>query len=169
MKAIALSTCGQEWQPGSGQFGESSIYQGTQLSHLKVLSDRRDEGGGVAFLLRFSPPQGKLMKLVAVARSDEHIYVLEGGYCDKLGQQLCLRLLRTEDAVPRAASSGSRIGRVKAQGADTRTDKRWVSLTLHPSNAGCGQRPWLVLDWARRKSGIQDRMRIEKIAAAIFP
>lgn len=109
MKAITLSTSEQEWQPGSDQFGESSIYQGTQLTHLKVLSDRRDQGGGVAFLLKFSPPKGKLIKLIAVARSDEHIYVLEGGYCDKLGKQR--RFPGDYGLNPRGHNHGAFIGR----------------------------------------------------------
>lgn len=87
MKAITLSTSERAWEPGSRLFGESSIYHDTPLTHLKVLSDRRNEEGGIAFLIKFSPPQGKLIRLVAVARSDEHVYILEGGYCDKLGKQ----------------------------------------------------------------------------------
>jgi len=30
MKAITLSASEREWQPGSGQFGENSIYQATE-------------------------------------------------------------------------------------------------------------------------------------------
>ena len=55
---------------------------------LKILSDRRGDGGGIAYLVKFSPPAGKLIKLVAVARSDEHVYILAGGYCNKAGEQL---------------------------------------------------------------------------------
>jgi len=55
---------------------------------LKILSDRRGDGGGIAYLVKFSPPAGKLIKLVAIARSDEHVYILAGGYCNKAGEQL---------------------------------------------------------------------------------
>jgi hypothetical protein len=50
------------------------------------LSDRRAEGAGIAYLLRFSPPEGKLIKVVAIARSDEHVFNLAGGRATKSGQ-----------------------------------------------------------------------------------
>jgi hypothetical protein len=52
---------------------------------LKVLSDRRAEGGGIAWLAKFSPPPGKLIKIVATALSDEHVFNLEGGRATKSG------------------------------------------------------------------------------------
>jgi hypothetical protein len=39
-------------------------------------------------MLKFSHPAGKLIKSVSVARSDEHVYLLEGGYCNRAGEQL---------------------------------------------------------------------------------
>jgi hypothetical protein len=51
-----------------------------------VLSDRRGEGGGIAWLVKFTPPQGKLIKIVATALSDEHIFSLQGGRSTKSGQ-----------------------------------------------------------------------------------
>ena len=53
---------------------------------LKVLSDRRGEGGGIAWLVKFTPPQGKLIKIVATAMSDEHVFSLQGGRSTKSGQ-----------------------------------------------------------------------------------
>jgi hypothetical protein len=52
------------------------------------LSDRRAEGAGIAYLIRFNPPAGKLLKVVATAQSDEHIYILEGGHCSRAGEPL---------------------------------------------------------------------------------
>jgi hypothetical protein len=52
---------------------------------LKVLSDRQSEGGGIAWLGKFSPPLGKLIKIVAIALSDEHVFNLEGGRATKSG------------------------------------------------------------------------------------
>jgi len=52
---------------------------------LKLLSDRRAEGGGIAWLAKFSPPPGKLIKIVATALSDEHVFNLEGGRSTKAG------------------------------------------------------------------------------------
>ena len=54
---------------------------------LKVLSDRRAEGGGIAWLVRFTPPPGKLIKIVATALSDEHIFPLQGGRSTKRGER----------------------------------------------------------------------------------
>ncbi len=76
------------WSPGSPLFGPGSVHEGRQLVTIKVLSDRRGEGGGIALLMRFSPPPGKVIRIVAVARSDEHIFGLEGGRGTKSGQQL---------------------------------------------------------------------------------
>lgn len=38
--------------------------------------------------MRFTPPEGKTIKIVAVARSDEHVLAVDGGYGTKSGQQL---------------------------------------------------------------------------------
>lgn len=88
MKSIMVSTSKIDWISGSDLYGEQSIYKGKELVQLKILSDRREEEGGLAYLVKFNPPVGKLIKIVAVARSDEHTYVLEGGYCNRAGQQL---------------------------------------------------------------------------------
>ena len=88
MKAILASTARMEWVPGSILYGPQSVYEGQELVHLKILSDRRTVGGGLAYLVKFSPPEGKLIKVVAVTRSDEHVYILAGGYCNKVGAQL---------------------------------------------------------------------------------
>jgi hypothetical protein len=55
---------------------------------IKVLSDRRSEGGGIAWLVRMTPPEGKVIRIVAVALSDEHIFGLEGGRGTKSGERL---------------------------------------------------------------------------------
>lgn len=74
-----------EWTPGVPFYGSAAIYEGRDIVQLKVLSDRRREGGGIAWLAKFSPPPGKLLKIVATARSDEHVYNLEGGRGTKTG------------------------------------------------------------------------------------
>jgi len=51
-----------------------------------VLSDRRADGGGIAWLVKFTPPPGKLIKIVATALSDEHVFNLQGGRSTKSGQ-----------------------------------------------------------------------------------
>ncbi|MGH7934001.1 MAG: hypothetical protein ACREQN_12675 [Candidatus Binataceae bacterium] len=88
MKSTLLSTPQREWTPGSWLYGENSIHEGVELVRVKILSDRRAEGGGMAYIVKFTPPAGKLIKLVAIARSDEHVYILEGGYCNHAGEQI---------------------------------------------------------------------------------
>jgi hypothetical protein len=88
MPSIHTNASQAEWQPGSPVYGPNSIYEGEELVHIKWLSDRRAEGGGVAWLLHFKPPPGKLIKLVAIAQSEEHVFNLEGGRGTKAGEQL---------------------------------------------------------------------------------
>jgi len=75
-----------EWTPGTPFYGSAAVYQGKDIVQLKILSDRRSEGGGIAWLTKFSPPPGKLIKIVATALSDEHVFNLEGGRVTKSGQ-----------------------------------------------------------------------------------
>lgn len=76
------------WAPWTEVFGDGAFHEGKPIIEAKTLSDRRAEGGGIAYLLRFSPPAGKLIKVVAIARSDEHIFNLAGGRANKSGQAL---------------------------------------------------------------------------------
>lgn len=74
------------WSPWAEVFGDGAFHDGRPIIEAKTLSDRRAEGGGIAYLLRFRPPEGKLIKIVAVARSDEHVFNLSGGRATKSGQ-----------------------------------------------------------------------------------
>ena len=74
------------WTSGVPFFGPAAVYHGKEIIQLKVLSDRRREGGGIAWLSKASPPPGKLIKIVAVALSDEHDFRLDGGRVTKAGQ-----------------------------------------------------------------------------------
>jgi len=75
-----------EWTSGTPFYGPAALYQGKDIVQLKILSDRRSEGGGIAWLGKFSPPPGKLIKIVATALSDEHVFNLQGGRATKSGQ-----------------------------------------------------------------------------------
>ena len=75
-----------EWTSGTPFYGPAAIYGGKDIVQLKILSDRRQGGGGIAWLVKFSPPPGKLIKIVATALSDEHVFNLEGGKVTKAGQ-----------------------------------------------------------------------------------
>ena len=44
-----------------------------------MLSDRRSEGGGIAWLVRMTPPEGKVIGSSPVAPSDDTSSRLEGG------------------------------------------------------------------------------------------
>jgi hypothetical protein len=73
------------WSVGTEMYGPAALYNGQPVLELKRLSDRRAEGGGIAYLLKATPPAGKLIKIVAVARSDEHVFNLGGGRTNKAG------------------------------------------------------------------------------------
>jgi len=77
-----------EWTPGSAYKGPGALYQGREIFYRKVLSDRRSEGGGLAVLSKIRPPRGKLVKTIAVARSEEHVFNLRGGRSNKSGKPI---------------------------------------------------------------------------------
>jgi hypothetical protein len=86
MPSIHVDIATTEWTSGVPYYGPDAVYDGKDLVQLKVLVDRRQEGGGISWIARFLPPPGKLIKIVAVALSDEHIFNLEGGRSTKTGQ-----------------------------------------------------------------------------------
>jgi hypothetical protein len=88
MKAEKLAVNKIEWQPALEVFGERVFYDGQPLVENKVLSDRRSDGAGVAYIVKFRPPKGKILKVVATARSDEHVYLLEGAHCNRAGEAI---------------------------------------------------------------------------------
>jgi hypothetical protein len=75
-----------EWGTAVPFYGPAAVQDGRDIVQLKVLSDRRPDGGGIAWLVRFAPPPGKLIKIVATALSDEHVFNLQGGRSTKGGQ-----------------------------------------------------------------------------------
>ena len=77
-----------EWTPGSVYKGPDALYQGQEVFYRKVLSDRRQEGAGLAVLSKIRPPPGKMVKTVAVARSEEHVFNLRGGRVNKSGKPI---------------------------------------------------------------------------------
>src|SRR5262249_27833594 len=62
-----------DWTSGAPFYGPSAVFNGNDIVQLKILSDRRAEGGGIAWLAKLSPPPGRLIKIVAKAVSDEHV------------------------------------------------------------------------------------------------
>src|SRR5437764_2455416 len=86
MASTRVDVAAVEWTSAVPFYGPDAVYNGEDIITLKVLSDRRNEGGGIAWLARFSPPPGKLIKIVAKALSDEHVFNLEGGRGTKSGE-----------------------------------------------------------------------------------
>lgn len=86
MASLHVDYAAMDWTSGVPFYGPEAVYEGKDIVQLKVLSDRRSEGGGIAWLVRFQPPSGKLIKIVATALSDEHVFNLQGGRSTKSGQ-----------------------------------------------------------------------------------
>src|SRR5215469_14218081 len=105
MPSIRTEPDSVAWTPWTEVFGDGAFYEDRPIIETKTLSDRRNEGGGIAYLLRFRPPEGKLIKIVAVARSDEHIFYLGGGGQPSRGSRSAPR------AVIRSIPTGSRTAR----------------------------------------------------------
>src|SRR5713226_8600703 len=87
MASTHVDVAAAEWTSGVPFYGPAAVYDGRDIVQLKILSDRRAEGGGIAWLAKFSPPPGKLIKIVATALSDEHVFNLEGGRTTKTGEK----------------------------------------------------------------------------------
>jgi hypothetical protein len=75
-----------EWTSAVPFYGPGAVYGGQEIVRLKILCDRRHEGGGITWIVKFVPPAGKLIKIIAVASSDEQVFVLEGGRSTKSGR-----------------------------------------------------------------------------------
>ena len=87
MASMRIDYTTMDWTSGVPFYGLAAVHDGKDIVHLKVLSDRRQEGGGIAWLVRMAPPPGKLIKIVATALSDEHVFSLQGGRSTKSGER----------------------------------------------------------------------------------
>jgi hypothetical protein len=87
MASLHVDYTTMEWTSGVPFYGPAAVHEGQEVVRLKVLSDRRADGGGIAWLVKFTLPPGKLIKIVATALSDEHIFSLQGGRSTKSGQR----------------------------------------------------------------------------------
>jgi hypothetical protein len=85
MGSIRVDAAGMEWGSAVRFYGPGARHDGRDVIQLKLLSDRRAAGGGIAWLLRVEPPPGKMIKIIATARSDEHVFGIEGGRVTKSG------------------------------------------------------------------------------------
>src|SRR5262249_14723217 len=74
-----------EWTPGAPFYGPAAMHQDNDIVQLKIISGRRSERCGIAMRAKFYPPPCKLIKIVATALSDEHVFNLTGGRATKSG------------------------------------------------------------------------------------
>jgi hypothetical protein len=86
MSSIRVDVAETPWVSAFPFYGPNAVYEGRDIIRLKHLSDRRKDGGGIAWIARFTPPPGKMIKIIAVALSEEHSFVLEGGRTTKSGE-----------------------------------------------------------------------------------
>jgi hypothetical protein len=86
MRSIHVDIDTLDWRPASAKYGCAAVHNGREIMQSAILSDRRRQGGGLALLSKVSPPPEKLVKIVAIARSDEHVFNLAGGRATKSGQ-----------------------------------------------------------------------------------
>ena len=87
MASMRVDYTTMEWSSGVPFYSAAAVHDGRDIVQFKVLSDRRQEGGGIAWLVRMTPPPGKLIKIVATALSDEHAFSLQGGRSTKSGER----------------------------------------------------------------------------------
>src|SRR5882724_10629138 len=87
MASTHVDVANAEWTSAVPFYGPAAVYHGKDVVQLKVLSDRRGDGGGIAWLVKFTPPAGKLIKIIATALSDEHVFNLQGGRATKSGER----------------------------------------------------------------------------------
>src|SRR5882672_8546352 len=87
MASTRIDYTTMEWSSGVPLYGPAAVYGGKDIVQFKVLSNRRKDGGGIAWLVKMTPPPGKLIKIVAVALSDEHVFSLQGGRSTKSGER----------------------------------------------------------------------------------
>src|SRR5947208_15431943 len=78
---VDVATMG--WTSGVPFYGRAAIYEGKEVVQLKVLSDRRGQGGGIAWLVMFAPPPCKLNNIDAITLSDDHYLCTVGGRRNK--------------------------------------------------------------------------------------
>ena len=87
MASMHVDYTAMEWTSAVPFYGPAAVHDGKEVVQLKVLSELRSEGGGIDWLVKFTPQPGKLIKIVATALSDEHIFSLQGGRSTKSGQR----------------------------------------------------------------------------------
>jgi hypothetical protein len=80
MPSIRTEPDSVAWTPWTEVFGDGAFYEGRPIIEAKTLSDRRNEGGGIAYMLRFRPPEGKLIRLSrSRARTSTSSFSAAGG------------------------------------------------------------------------------------------
>lgn len=85
---ISLDTNEMEWRPAAEWFPGYTIDSRDPEAGVfaKVLRTPDDGGGCWHLLFRFRPPTGRAIRITAIARSDEEVFILTG---DRTGHYGC--------------------------------------------------------------------------------
>jgi hypothetical protein len=62
------------WIPASSIYGETVMYDGKEIVFIKQLTNRLEKGKGVAYLIKFIPPEAKIIRTDAAKRKDIALY-----------------------------------------------------------------------------------------------
>ena len=57
--AIFIRTPEKNWIPASSIYGESVMYDNKEIVFVKQLTNRLENGKGVAYLIKFIPPKAR--------------------------------------------------------------------------------------------------------------
>ena len=57
MASMRIDYTAMDWTSGVPFYGPAARHDGRDIVQLKVLSDRRHDGGGIAWLVKFTPPE----------------------------------------------------------------------------------------------------------------
>jgi hypothetical protein len=85
---ISLNTDEMEWLPAADFFPGYAVEGAEPGTGIFVKPLRRPEDGGGCWhlLLRFRPPEGRAIRITAIAQSDEELFMLSG---QRAGQYGC--------------------------------------------------------------------------------
>lgn len=86
MHPIKINPDELEWEPANSIMPQLPAPSGNAGMWVKILRRPSEDGGCWCYLLRVIPENGKAIRLVAKADSDEEVYFLNGGFTDRSGK-----------------------------------------------------------------------------------
>ena len=88
MHSIKLDTEAMDWTPGSPLYGPGAICKAANWCRSRSSATAAPRAKASPSSSASLPPEGKVIRIIAVAQSDEHIFNLEGGRGTKSGERL---------------------------------------------------------------------------------